>query len=101
MRKFILLSRRFARNRPWATSMTGFKMDCRPITDGQVVTNNIKKKATTENLLANRFAKPISEVQIQAKMGDAVPKSTISDKEKRTGDSKEMRKSVILKVIQM
>ena len=60
MRKFILLSRRFARNRPWAT-------------DRQVVTNNIEEKATTENRFANRFAKPISEVQIQAKIGDAVP----------------------------
>ena len=42
-------------------------------TDGQVVTiNSMEEKATTEN----RFAKPISEVQIQAKIGDAVPKST-------------------------
>ena len=40
--------------------------------DGQVVTNNMEEKATTEN----RFAKPITEVQIQAKIGDAVPKST-------------------------
>ena len=39
-------------------------------TDGQGVTNNIEEKATTEN----RFAKPISEVHIQAKIGDAVPK---------------------------
>ena len=45
-------------------------------TDGQVVTNNMEEKATTENRFANRFAKPISDVQIQAKIGDAVPKST-------------------------
>ena len=45
-------------------------------TDRQVVTNNVKEKATTENRFANRFAKPIPEVQIQAKIGDAVPKST-------------------------
>ena len=45
-------------------------------TDGQVVTNNMEEKATTENRFANRFAKPISEVQIQAKIVDAVPKST-------------------------
>ena len=45
-------------------------------TDGQVVTNNMEKKVTTENRFANRFAKQISEVQIQAKIGDAVPKST-------------------------
>ena len=32
----------------------------------------MEEKATTEN----RFAKPISEVHIQAKIGDAVPKST-------------------------
>ena len=42
-------------------------------TDGQVITiNSMEERATTEN----RFAKPISEVQIQAKIGDAVPKST-------------------------
>ena len=46
------------------------------LTDGQVVTNNMKEKATTENRFANRFAKPISEVQIQAKIGDVVAKST-------------------------
>ena len=46
------------------------------LTDGKVVTNNVEEKATTENRFANRFAKPISEVQIQAKIGDAVPKST-------------------------
>ena len=46
-------------------------------TNGQVLKNNVKKeKATTENRFANRFAKPISEVKIQAKIGDAVPKTT-------------------------
>ena len=45
-------------------------------TDGQVVTDNMEEKATTENRFANCFTKPISEVQIQAKIGDAVPKST-------------------------
>ena len=45
-------------------------------TDGQMVTTNMEEKATTENHFANRFAKPISEVQIQVKVGDAVPKST-------------------------
>ena len=45
-------------------------------TDGQGVTNNMEDKATTENCFANSFAKPISKVQIQAKVGDAVPKAT-------------------------
>ena len=75
-------------------------------TDGQGVTNNIEEKATTENRFANRFAKPISEVHIQAKIGDAVPKSTKYKKNwlltcSRTGDSNEMRKSVILAVLPM
>ena len=46
-------------------------------TDGQVLNNNVEKeKATAKKLLCNRFANPISEVEIQAKIGDAVPKST-------------------------
>ena len=46
-------------------------------TDGQVLNNNVEKeKATAKNRFANRFANPISEVEIQAKIGDAVPKST-------------------------
>ena len=45
-------------------------------TGGQVVTNNMEEKATTENRFANHFATPVSEVKTQAKIGDAVPKST-------------------------
>ena len=46
-------------------------------TDGQVLNNNVEKeKATAKNRFANRFANPTSEVKIQAKIGDAVPKST-------------------------
>ena len=46
-------------------------------TDGQVLNNNVEKeKATAKNRFANRFANPISEVEIQAKIDDAVPKST-------------------------
>ena len=50
--------------------------------DGQVVTwrrkprEGMEEKATIENRFANRFSKPISEAQIQAKIGDAGPKST-------------------------
>ena len=42
-------------------------------TDGQVLNNNMEKEKATAK---NRFANPISEVEIQAKIGDAVPKST-------------------------
>ena len=41
--------------------------------DEQMLTDNVEKqKATAEY----RFANPISDVEIQAKIGDAVPKST-------------------------
>ena len=60
-------------------------------------------KATTEN----RFAKPISEVQIQTKIGDTNPLNRQNIKKNgllicsRTGDSKEMRKWVILAVLKI
>ena len=45
--------------------------------DGQVFDNNVEKEKTTaKNRFANRFANPISEVEIHAKIGDAVTKST-------------------------
>ena len=60
-------------------------------TGGQVLNNNAKKdKTTTEN----RFANPISEVEIQAMIDNAVPKSYLSIKKNglltcsRTGNSK-------------
>ena len=42
-------------------------------TDEQTLTADVKKQKDTAE---NRFANPISEVEIQAKIGDAVPKST-------------------------
>ena len=42
-------------------------------TDEQTLTGNVEKQKDTAE---NRFANPISEVEIQAKIGDAVPKST-------------------------
>ena len=71
------------------------------VLDEQALTANVgKQKATAEN----RFANPISEVEIQAKIGDAVPKSTNIKKNglstcSRTGDSKEMRESAMQEVL--
>ena len=43
----------------------------------QVLNNNVEiEKATEENRFANHFGNPIFEVEIQAKIGDAVPKLT-------------------------
>ena len=47
-------------------------------TDEQTLTAKVKKQKATSSLATteNRFANPISEVEIQAKTGDAISKST-------------------------
>ena len=47
-------------------------------TDEQTLTAKVEKQKATTSLATteNRFANPISEVEIQAKTGDAISKST-------------------------
>ena len=100
MRKFILLSQRFDRNRPWATSMTSFKMDSRPMDKWYLIT--CRRKPRQKTALQSQFPRFKFKLRLVMRF---LNRQNIKKNGllicSRTGDSKEMRKSVIVAVLPM